>query len=106
MTDEEIKKLARECTEDFRKDVLQFFPTPLPNSMEVLIQEEQKSIVKVLQWLSDKFCIVEKEKVKALYSKMELDGNHVDSDNDWAVYEAMDELEKIFGEELFNDTEK
>lgn len=59
-----------------------------------------------LNWVMEKYCIVEKEKIKALYSKMELDGNHVDSDNDWAVYEAMDELEKIFGEELFNGTEK
>ena len=54
-----------------------------------------------LNWVLEKYCIAEKSKVKALYFKMELNGNHVDSDNDWAIYEAMDELEIIFGKELF-----
>lgn len=99
MTDEDIRKLARECTEDFRKDVLQFFPTPLPDSMEVLVQEEQKSIVKVLQWLSERFCIVEKsvmDKLSIVYRAKAYN----------LVCLNKEDVEALFGKELFNDTEK
>lgn len=99
MDKEKIKELAREYAEDiFGKDDYPFKEDDMCNA-----EEDFESVV---EFLSKTHCIVEKEKIKALYSKMELDGNHVDSDNDWAVYEAMDELEKIFGEELFNTTEK
>ena len=93
MKDEEIRKLAEQYAE---------FTDGSPADKAYIRAVTQC----FTEWLLRKFCIVEKEKIKALYSKMELDGNHVDSDNDWAVYEAMDELENIFGEELFNDTEK
>ncbi|MDE7431494.1 MAG: hypothetical protein K2N34_06240 [Lachnospiraceae bacterium] len=35
--------------------------------------------------LSDCLTEEDKTKIKTLYSKMELDGNHVDSDNNWVV---------------------
>ena len=100
MTEEDIRKLSEECA-------LYYQGRPSHKGYELSNRLTIEGYAKMaLKWLSEKFCIVEKEKIKALYSKMELDGNHVDSDNDWAIYEAMDELEKIFGSELFNDTEK
>ena len=93
MTDEDIRKLAEQYAE----------LTDGSPADKAYIRAIAQCFT---EWLSKKFCIVEKEKVRALYSKMELYGNHVDSDNDLAVYEAMDELENLFGKELFNDTEK
>ncbi|MDE7350086.1 MAG: hypothetical protein K2N25_03385 [Muribaculaceae bacterium] len=101
MTDEDIRKLAQSYVDEiFAHDDM---------SDQENIENKNDALVMCMAFVGhilEKHCIVEKEKIKALYSKMELDGNHVDSDNDWAVYEAMDELEKIFGNELFYDTEK
>ena len=99
MTDEEIRKLAQSCAEACLERYSSMQDSEMAKEYADVMETAIMSIMET-------HCIVEKEKVRALYSKMELDGNHVDSDNDWAVYEAMDELEKIFGEETFNDTEK
>lgn len=64
MTDQQITTLARDYAEEYYKDSLQFFPRPLPDSMEVLVQREQEKASELLCWLSQRYCLVEKSKIQ------------------------------------------
>lgn len=60
MKEEEITALAREYAEEIRKDILPFFPQPLPNSMEVLVQKDQKEAEQLIRFLLSRYRLVEK----------------------------------------------
>ena len=53
--------LAREYAEDIRKDILPFFPRPLPDIIEVLIKADQEKAERVIRFLLRRYCLVEKE---------------------------------------------
>ena len=62
MNDDQITALAREYAEEMRKDILPFFPRPLPESMEVLVKADQEKVERVIRFLLRRFCLVEKRK--------------------------------------------
>ena len=64
MTDHEITALAREYAEEIRKDILPFFPRPLPESMEVLVKADQEKAERLIRFLLRRYCLVEKEKAQ------------------------------------------
>ncbi len=96
MSEEEIKKLSKKLAQTLYDDNTLFFSASWTNSNPIDCKAYE--LEKTLEVLLRNYCIVPKSKIKELYNKMELDGCHIDSDNDWALYEAMDELEKIFPE--------
>ena len=61
MNDKAIAALAREYAEDIRKDILPFFPRPLPDSMEVLIKADQEKAERVIRFLLRRYWLVKKE---------------------------------------------
>ena len=61
MTDHEITALAREYAEEIRKDILPFFPRPLPESMEVLVKADQEKAERLIRFLLRRYCLVEKQ---------------------------------------------
>ena len=61
MNDKAITALAREYAEDIRKDILPFFPRPLPDSMEVLIKADQEKAEQVIRFLLRQYCLIEKK---------------------------------------------
>lgn len=67
MNDDQITSLAREYAEEIRKDVLPFFPRPLPDSMEVLVKADQEKVERVIRFLLRRYCLVEKSKAKQIY---------------------------------------
>lgn len=62
MNDEQLTALSREYAEEIRKDILGFFPQPLPESMELLIKNDQEYYGRFLEWLLRRYCLVEKSK--------------------------------------------
>lgn len=69
MDDKEITALAREFAEETRNGVLGLFPQPLPDSMEVLIKNDQEYYGRFLRWITNRYCLVEKERVKQMYKE-------------------------------------
>ena len=61
MNDKAITVLAREYAEDIRKDILPFFPRPIPDSMEVLIKADQEKAERVIRFLLRRYCLIEKK---------------------------------------------
>lgn len=93
MTDEEIRKLAEQYVKEVHYD-------------DFFLDEATR----VIKWLSDKFCIVEKEKVIRLWNEIIDDAktNIANGFPDYAEFNKLQlpPLEILFGKELFNDTEK
>lgn len=67
MTNDQLTALAREYAEETRNGILGLFPRPLPDSMEVLIKNDQEYYGRFLRWLTRRYCLVEKSKVKAIH---------------------------------------
>lgn len=67
MKPEEIADLAREYAEEINADAMQYFPQPLPDSMEVLVKADQEKAERLIHFLLRRFCIVEKSKVMQIY---------------------------------------
>lgn len=80
MTDPEITALAREYAEEIRKDTFPFFPRPLPNSMEVLVQKDQKEAEKLIRFLLRRYCLVEKSKLREAYKDAQKDQYNTERD--------------------------
>ena len=98
MTDEEIRKLAKQFAEYSLSEERKMYDD---ETFQRLVDESSKGLFDVryvLQWLSEKFCIVEKEKVKNF---LELSEVHA-----LDAIDAVEFIEDVFGKELFNDTEK
>ena len=97
MTDEQINDLAQE----YAKAVTPFSADEF--YYELAFHRNEKEFCKAIKWLSERFCIVEKEKVKEAYTKAmnaEQWGDRGD-DNLYGGYV----LETLFPE-LFKDEEK
>ncbi|MDE5886450.1 MAG: hypothetical protein K2H46_02560 [Muribaculaceae bacterium] len=92
MTDEYIRKLARDYAEDvFGKEDYPFKEDDMCNA-----EDDFESVV---AFLSKKFCIVEKsvmDKLNIVYRAKAYN----------LVCLNKDDVEALFGKELFNDTEK
>lgn len=73
MDDKEILALAREFAEETRNGILGLFPQPLPDSMEVLIKNDQEYYGRFLRWLTGRYYLVEKDRVKDEYEKAKMD---------------------------------
>lgn len=67
MTNDLLTALAREYAEETRNGILGLFPQPLPDSMEVLIKNDQEYYGRFLRWLTGRYCLVEKSKVKDIH---------------------------------------
>ncbi len=67
MIDNQITALTREYAEETRNGILGLFPQPLPDSMEVLIKNDQEYYGRFLRWLTRRYCLVEKEAVLRAY---------------------------------------
>lgn len=67
MNDDQITALAREYAEEIRNGILELFPQPLPDSMEVLIKNDQEYYGRFLRWLTSRYCLVEKSKVNNIH---------------------------------------
>ena len=92
MTEEDIRKLSEECA-------LYYQGRPSNKGYELSNRLTIEGYAKmVLKWLSDKFCIAEKEKVKNF---LELSEVHA-----LDAIDAVEFIEDIFGKDIFNDTEK
>lgn len=102
MTDKEITSLAREYAEETKNGILEFFPRPLPDSMEVLIKNDQEYYGRFLRFLLRRFCLVKKSKVEEEYSEAKFACGNVDpcSDTDtWIMYHTEKSLlERLFPE--------
>lgn len=70
MTDKEITSLAREYAEETKNGILEFFPRPLPDSMEVLIKNDQEYYGRFLRFLLRRFCLVKKEVIRKEYESV------------------------------------
>lgn len=66
MTNDQITAVAREFAEETRNGILGLFPQPLPDSMEVLIKNDQEYYGRFLRWLTGRYCLVEKDKLQEL----------------------------------------
>ena len=67
MNKDKIASLAREYAEEIHADSMQFFPRPLPNSMEVLVKKDQDEAERLIRFLLRRFCLVEKSKLTEEY---------------------------------------
>lgn len=67
MTNDLLTALAREFAEETKNGILGLFPQPLPDSMEVLIKNDQEYYGRFLRWLTRRYCLVEKSKVKDIH---------------------------------------
>ncbi|MDE6649789.1 MAG: hypothetical protein K2K45_07650 [Muribaculaceae bacterium] len=100
MTDEDIRKLAREYW-DSQNPINQLNDYPeakmiadmMQSVLSSHIEELVEDYAKFLKWLSDRFCIVEKEKVKNF---LELSEVHA-----LDAIDAVEFIEDVFGSELF-----
>lgn len=70
MDSETITALAREYAEDIRKDILPFFPRPLPDSMEGLIKADQEKAERVIRFLLRRYCLVDKSVIKETWKEI------------------------------------
>ena len=75
MAKDQITALAREFAEETRNGILGLFPQPLPDSMEVLIKNDQEYYGRFLRWLTRRYCLVEKSKVKDIHKGIPLPRN-------------------------------
>lgn len=78
MSEQEIIALAREYAEEIRNGILGLFPQPLPDSMEVLIKNDQEYYGRFLRWLTRRYCLVEKSKVEEEYHEAKFTCGNVD----------------------------
>lgn len=103
MTDEDIRKLAEEYAE--HKSPIQEYLRAY-DKRDNLNEAYRKEALSVLKFLSDKFCIVEKEKVEALQNEIYGEIMCAHDDDDWqsAAHYILDVMPRSFNE-LFNDTE-
>lgn len=67
ITNDLLTALAREFAEETRNGILGLFPQPLPDSMEVLIKNDQEYYGRFLHWLTRRYCLVEKSNVKDIH---------------------------------------
>lgn len=70
ITNDQITAIAREYAEEIRKDVLPFFPRPLPDSMDVLVKTDQEKVERVIRFLLRRFCLVEKSVIKETWKEI------------------------------------
>lgn len=70
MTNDLLTALAREFAEETRNGILGLFPQPLPDSMEVLIKNDQEYYGRFLRWLTRRYCLVEKSNALTAYKAM------------------------------------
>lgn len=79
MTQDQITALAREYAEEMIKDrPSEELPNCLRNSMLAMNTEY---IAKIFQWLTRRFCLVEKSKVEEEYKSSKHYFEHTDSSN-------------------------
>lgn len=96
MNKEEIERLAREYAEE----IYEFSENPFK---EDAICEEIDNATQILQWLAETYCIVPKEKVKAL-CKLTVDNA---SSIDYGLIDGLyDIMADIFCEEFHEELEK
>ena len=93
MTDEEIRKLARSAAEEMYKGYKE--------KNIALMEEEFKMLI---SFILKEHCIVEKEKVKQLYDKIDSSSN--DGDTEYAAFVALRDMTEIFGKEMFEENKK
>lgn len=102
MDNDQITVLAREYAEETRNGILGLFPQPLPDSMEVLIKNDQEYYGRFLRWITNRYCLVEKSKVEEEYYEAKFACGNVDqcSDTDtWIMYHTEKSLlERLFPE--------
>ena len=100
MTEEEIRKLVTQYADELFKD------DDMSDSKNI---DEYHDVWVVCNSFGnfrlEKFCIVEKEKVRGFYKAFQSDTS-VDERTKSFSEGNMNAIEEIFGEELFNDTEK
>lgn len=70
MTDTEITALAREYAEEIHADAMQYFPQPLPDSMEVVVKKDQEEAERLIRFLLLRYCFVEKNEIKEEYERI------------------------------------
>lgn len=83
MNDDQIAALAREFAEETRNGILGLFPQPLPDSMEVLIKNDQEYYGRFLRWLTRRYCLVVKENIEKCFQSRNYILTHQD---EYAVY--------------------
>lgn len=83
MKPDQITALAREYAEETRNGILGLFPQPLPDSMEVLIKNDQEYYWRFLRWLTRRYCLVEKENIEKYFQSRNYILTHQD---EYAVY--------------------
>ena len=98
MTEEEIKKLAREYAES-----VSFRDAEDPN-----IQIEYDFALPVIEWLCKRFCIVEKSKVQNLSSEHHNELRGLEKGCwAWFFYDGRKDLIRtLFGKEMFEEEQK
>lgn len=105
MNKEQITAIAREYAEKIRKDTLQSFPRPLPESMELLIiKNDQEYYGQFLRWLSQRYCLVEKAKAKQFFQARQNILKHQNKYDRYIVDEASAEKRLMLC--LFSDIAK
>lgn len=98
MTDRQITALAREYAEEIRKDILPFFPRPLPESMEVLIKADQEKVERVIRFLLRRFSLVEKEAVRKEYDSVKDTPDDCDYEEHGATWDEWPYLSRFYDE--------
>lgn len=97
MTPEELKKIAR----------LFAYETSNGDALDPHIDFAEEYAVEVLQWLSKKYCIVEKSKVIGLWNEINNDAK-VNIENGFPDYAEFNKLqltplEILFGKDMFEE---
>ena len=100
MDDHEITALAREYAEEIRKDILPFFPRPLPDSMEVLVKKDQEEAERLICFLLRRFCLVEKKQVIEVYKSAKYDSKMMHRERLYTMF-AVASARKALLESLF-----
>lgn len=104
-TEQQIERLAGEYGK-YRRD---HHPNPMVvaggNVGVTIAASYRKEAEEFLRWLLEGRVVVEKCKVRELYRQTWNDEAYVGLSNDWALHNATERLESIFGKELFNEEE-
>lgn len=95
MNDDQITALAREFAEETRNGILGLFPQPLPDSMEVLIKNDQEYYGRFLRWITNRYCLVEKENIKKYFQSRNYILTHQDKYEVYIVRESEVEMELL-----------
>lgn len=103
MNDEQFKALAREFAKAVNCShlhILEDKEEPLTDIPEEYLEWYADCLTSFLQWLSCRFCLVEKERVKDEYHEAKFACGNVDPCSEtWATYQAQKSvLERLFPE--------